>query len=114
MGRLGGITNLDFLWWSLSLGACLRGNGTIIGASANLIVIGMAEKRGELISFMGFLKVGFPLMLMSILLSTAYLLFWYVFHTMTAMVVTLVIGLILALISKLVSARIMAPVRENA
>jgi multisubunit Na+/H+ antiporter MnhE subunit len=53
-------------------------------------------------------------MLMSILLSTAYLLFWYVFHTMTAMVVTLVIGLILALISKLVSARIMAPVRENA
>ncbi|MDI9448836.1 MAG: ArsB/NhaD family transporter [Bacillota bacterium] len=114
MGRLGGITNLDFLWWSLSLGACLGGNGTIIGASANLIVIGMAEKRGELISFMGFLKVGFPLMLMSILLSTAYLLFWYVFHTMTAMVVTLVIGLILALISKLVSARIMAPVRENA
>ncbi len=113
MGRLGGINDLDFLWWSLSLGACLGGNGTIIGASANLIVIGMAEKRGETISFMSFLKVGFPLMLISIILATAYLLFWYVFHTMTAMGVTLAIGLALALISKLLSAKMILPVREN-
>lgn len=113
MGRLGGINDLDFLWWSLSLGACLGGNGTIIGASANLIVIGMAEKRGETISFMSFLKVGFPLMLISIILATAYLLFWYVFHTMTAMGVTLAIGLALALISKLLSAKMTSPVREN-
>ncbi len=114
MGRLGGITDLNFLWWSLSLGACLGGNGTIIGASANLIVIGMAEKRGELITFTGFLKVGFPLMLMSILISTAYLLLWYVFHTTTALMITLATGLILALITKWVSDRIMAPARESA
>lgn len=114
MGRLGGIADLNFLWWSLSLGACLGGNGTIIGASANLIVIGMAEKRGELITFTGFLKVGFPLMLMSILISTAYLLLWYVFHTTTALMITLATGLILALITKWVSDRIMAPARESA
>lgn len=114
MGRLGGIADLNFLWWSLSLGACLGGNGTIIGASANLIVIGMAEKRGELITFTGFLKVGFPLMLMSILISTAYLLLWYVFHTTTALMITLATGLIFALITKWVSDRIMAPARESA
>ncbi|OPZ74277.1 MAG: Arsenical pump membrane protein [Firmicutes bacterium ADurb.Bin456] len=113
MGRLGGITDLNFLWWSLSLGACLGGNGTIIGASANLIVIGMAEKRGEIITFMGFLKVGFPLMLLSILISTAYLLLWYVFHTTTALLLTLATGLILALITRWISGRIMVPVREN-
>ena len=84
------------------------------GLRANLIVIGMAEKRGELISFMDYFKIGFPLMLMSILLSTAYLLFWYFSHTMTAMVVTLATGVILALLSKPVFARIIAPVRKNA
>ncbi|RJQ28127.1 MAG: hypothetical protein C4589_07150 [Peptococcaceae bacterium] len=98
MGRLGGITDLNFLWWSLSLGACLGGNGTIIGASANVVVIGMAEKRGAPISFTGFMKVAFPLMLMSIVLSMAYLVFWYVFHTLTAMGITLAVGIILALL----------------
>jgi len=98
MGRLGGIADLNFLWWSLSLGACLGGNGTVIGASANVVVIGMAEKRGAHISFIGFMKIAFPLMLMSILVSTGYLLFWYYFHTMTAMAVTLGFGLVLALL----------------
>lgn len=46
MGQLGGITNLEPLWWSLALGACLGGNGTLIGASANVIVAGIAEKNG--------------------------------------------------------------------
>jgi Na+/H+ antiporter NhaD/arsenite permease-like protein len=100
MGRLGGITDLNFLWWSLSLGACLGGNGTIIGASANVVVIGMAEKRGVPISFIGYMKVAFPLMLMSIVLSTAYLAFWYVFHTLTAMGITLAVGIVLALLLK--------------
>ncbi|MCL6638292.1 MAG: ArsB/NhaD family transporter [Firmicutes bacterium] len=100
MGRLGGIGDLNFLWWSLSLGACLGGNGTAIGASANVVVIGMAEKRGTHISFVGFMKIAFPLMLMSILVSTGYLLFWYYAHTLTAMGVTLAAGIVLALLLK--------------
>ena len=105
MGRLGGIADLDFLWWSLSLGACLGGNGTIIGASANVVVIGMAEKRGVLINFNEFMKIGFPLMVMSIVISTGYLLFWYFFHTLAAMLVTLGAGILLAVILKLFTKR---------
>lgn len=77
MGRLGGITDLNPLWWSLSLGACLGGNGTIIGASANVVVVGMAEKRGYKWTFVGFMKVAFPLMIVSILISTIYLYFFF-------------------------------------
>ncbi|MHB8158030.1 MAG: ArsB/NhaD family transporter, partial [Desulfocucumaceae bacterium] len=57
MGRIGGMENLNFLWWALSLGACLGGNGTIIGASANVVVIGMDEKRGINICFIGFMNL---------------------------------------------------------
>ena len=103
MGRLGGIADLNFLWWSLSLGACLGGNGTIIGASANVVVIGMAEKRGYYIGFADYFKIAFPLMLMSIVVSTGYLLFWYLFHTWVATLVTLCTGLLLALLLKLLS-----------
>lgn len=69
---------LESIWWALSLGACLGGNGTLIGASANVIVAGIAERYGSPISFMGYLKVAFPLMLVSIVISTAYLylFFW--------------------------------------
>lgn len=77
MGRLGGIADLNPLWWSLSLGACLGGNGTIIGASANVVVAGMAEKRGIKWTFVGFMKLAFPLMLVSIVISTVYLYFFY-------------------------------------
>ena len=77
MGRLGGITNLDPLWWSLSLGACLGGNGTIIGASANVVVVGMAEKQGYKWTFIGFMKLAFPLMIVSILISAVYLYFFF-------------------------------------
>ncbi|MDP4107554.1 MAG: ArsB/NhaD family transporter [Bacillota bacterium] len=76
MGHLG-IQNLDPLWWSLSLGACLGGNGTLIGASANLVVAGLAAKDGHHISFMKFLMVGFPLMIISILISSLYIYFRY-------------------------------------
>ncbi|AGL00813.1 SLC13 family permease [Desulfoscipio gibsoniae] len=98
MGRLGGIGDLNFLWWSLSLGACLGGNGTIIGASANVVVIGMAEKRGAPISFMTFFKVAFPLMLLSIVIAMLYLIAWYILHTTMAMLATLAVGIILALV----------------
>ncbi|WML43161.1 ArsB/NhaD family transporter [Neobacillus sp. PS3-40] len=72
MGSLG-ITNLEPLWWSLSLGACLGGNGTLIGASANVIVAGLAAKEGYHISFGKFLLIAFPLMLLSIAICTVYI-----------------------------------------
>ncbi|MHB9093599.1 MAG: ArsB/NhaD family transporter, partial [Eubacteriales bacterium] len=77
MGQLGGITHLEPFWWALSLGACLGGNGTLIGASANVIVAGIAEKNGVIMSFWGFTKVAFPLMIVSILISTAYIYLAY-------------------------------------
>lgn len=72
MGQMG-FTNLEPLWWSLALGACLGGNGTIIGASANLIVAGLAAQEGYPIRFVDYLKVGFPIMLLSIAISTLYI-----------------------------------------
>ncbi len=60
------------LWWALSLGACLGGNGTLIGASANLVVAGLAERAGTPFRFIPFLKVAFPLMLLSIVVAHAY------------------------------------------
>ncbi|TBL76042.1 ArsB/NhaD family transporter [Paenibacillus thalictri] len=76
MGSMG-VTNLEPLWWSLALGACLGGNGTLVGASANLIVAGLAGKEGHPIRFAKFLKIGFPLMLLSIVLSSLYIYFRY-------------------------------------
>jgi len=68
---------MEPIWWALALGACLGGNGTIIGATANVIVAGMAERYGYHIGFMDYLKIGFPLMLLSIVISTAYLYLIY-------------------------------------
>ncbi|MBW4840485.1 MAG: hypothetical protein KZY74_13910, partial [Paenibacillaceae bacterium] len=76
MGAMG-ISNLEPLWWSLALGACLGGNGSLIGASANLIAAGMSAKEGEPITFMRFLKYGFLLMLLSIVVSSGYILLRY-------------------------------------
>ncbi|MCY9667524.1 ArsB/NhaD family transporter [Paenibacillus alginolyticus] len=76
MGNMG-VSNLEPLWWSLALGACLGGNGSLIGASANLIVAGMSGKEGHPIRFMQFLKYGFPLMLLSIILSSIYVYIRY-------------------------------------
>jgi len=73
----GGKEALGPLWWSLALGACLGGNGTLIGASANLIVAGFAERAGHPISFLRFLKSCFPLMLVSIAISHVYVVWRY-------------------------------------
>lgn len=68
------------IWWSLALGACLGGNGTAIGASANVIVVGMSEKLGKRISFGKFMLYGMPLMIMTVVISTFYVwLRYYVF-----------------------------------
>ena len=76
MGAMG-IDNLEPIWWSLALGACLGGNGTLVGASANLIVAGMAAERGVKITFLNYLKIGFPLMILTIITSTAYVYIRY-------------------------------------
>lgn len=76
MGQMG-VAHLEPVWWSLALGACLGGNGTIIGASANVIVAGMAAERGIKLSFASYFKVGFPLMLLTILISTIYVYLCY-------------------------------------
>ena len=62
------------LWWAVSIGACFGGNGTIIGASANVVLTGIAGRRGYPITFIDFLKIGLPMMLLSIVLATIYLL----------------------------------------
>ncbi len=71
----GGTEQLMPLWWSLALGACLGGNGSLIGASANLIVAGFAERSGQPIRFLPFMLMAFPLMLVSIAVSTVYV-YW--------------------------------------
>ncbi len=65
------------LWWALALGACLGGNGTLIGASANVVIVDLARKAGYRITFWQFFKFGFPVMLGSITLSAVYL--WMIF-----------------------------------
>lgn len=72
MGAMG-YQNLEPLWWALSLGACLGGNGTVIGASANVVALGLARQHNVRVSFMQYFVVGFPLMLMSIIISAVYL-----------------------------------------
>jgi Na+/H+ antiporter NhaD/arsenite permease-like protein len=62
------------LWWSLSLGACLGGNFTLIGASANLVVLGLARREGMSFSFWRFLLWGFPLTLVALVISSAWVL----------------------------------------
>jgi len=76
MGAMG-VANLEPLWWALALGACLGGNGTLVGASANLIVAGLAAERGIHISFIRYFKIGFPLMILTIILSTVYVYLRY-------------------------------------
>jgi len=62
------------LWWALALGACLGGNGTMIGASANVVTVGMAERAGYPISFMAYLKAAFIPMIITIILCSGWLL----------------------------------------
>lgn len=69
---------LNSVWWALALGACLGGNGTLIGASANVIVAGMAFREGHKLSYIAFLKVGAPLTLLSLIISTGYMLLFLV------------------------------------
>ena len=73
----GGSEALIPLWWALALGACLGGNGSLIGASANLIVAGFAQRAGHPIAFLLFMKHAFGLMLISIAICHLYLYLRY-------------------------------------
>ncbi|PLX39091.1 MAG: hypothetical protein C0606_00665 [Hyphomicrobiales bacterium] len=72
-GTFGGPDAIEPLWWSLALGACLGGNGTLLGASANLTVAAFAEKAKQPIHFMDFVRVAFPIMLLTLAISNLYL-----------------------------------------
>jgi Na+/H+ antiporter NhaD/arsenite permease-like protein len=73
-------TSMDVgpLWWALSLGACLGGNGTAIGASANVVVIGIAEREGINISFVDFLKIGMVVLVVSVAIGLGILWLRYI------------------------------------
>ena len=71
--ELGNSMPVEPLWWALALGACLGGNATIVGASANVIVAGLGERAGYPISFGTFLKYGLVVTLESLLISSLYI-----------------------------------------
>lgn len=75
-------TNLDMplepLIWALAFGACLGGNGTLIGASANVVTAGLSEEAGHPISFNEFFKAGFPVMILTTLIISFYMVLVYV------------------------------------
>jgi Na+/H+ antiporter NhaD/arsenite permease-like protein len=77
MGAVFSAEQLNTLWWSLALGACLGGNGSLVGASANLVVAGFAERAGQPIRFLPFMLLAFPLMLASIAIASLYLYLRY-------------------------------------
>src|SRR3712207_3493754 len=62
------------LWWALALGACLGGNGSLVGASANVVAVGIAERRGEPIGFWGFTRVGLPFAFARLVVGHLYVL----------------------------------------
>lgn len=65
------------LWWSLALGACLGGNGTMIGASANVVTVGLAEKAGYHISFLAYMRACWWPTMITVAISMGYLLLFY-------------------------------------
>jgi|SRR5687768_1227468 len=70
--ELGQSMPVEPLWWSMALGACLGGNATAVGASANVIVLSLAERAGYKISFIQFLRYGVAVTVMSLIISTGY------------------------------------------
>lgn len=75
MGLSLGAEAITPIWWSLALGACLGGNGTLVGASANVVSAGLAGKSGYKITFMEFTKYGFGFMILSLAVSTFFVIF---------------------------------------
>ncbi|MBU0728008.1 ArsB/NhaD family transporter, partial [Patescibacteria group bacterium] len=74
---LGSDPHFSLLWWALILGACLGGNGTVIGASANVIGVDLARNKGIPITFLSYLRYGLPITLVALSVSSVYLMVWY-------------------------------------
>jgi Na+/H+ antiporter NhaD/arsenite permease-like protein len=70
---IGGAAALEPVWWALALGACLGGNGSLIGAAANVMVAGLAERAGQPMGFFRFAIVGIPFMLVTVAIAHVYL-----------------------------------------
>lgn len=75
--QLGTPEQVEPLWWALAAGACLGGNGTIIGASSNLVMAGIAAKQKVIVAFMQYFKVAFPLMLLGVAVAHLYFMVRY-------------------------------------
>jgi len=76
-GAYGGPDKIEPLWWCLSLGACLGGNGTLIGASANLTVAGIAERNGIPFRFITYTMYAMPMMIVSVAICHVYVWWRY-------------------------------------
>ena len=88
------------LAWALALGACLGGNGTIIGASANVVAAGLAEESGHDISFNRFFKTGYPIMLLSVALATIYCIVRYAIEWSNQIIpATIILAMMIASLS---------------
>ncbi len=77
IARVSNLSDIKPIWWALSLGACLGGNGTLVSAAANIVVAGIAKRSNYPISFWEYFKVGFPLMVGTIILATIYIYLRY-------------------------------------
>ncbi len=77
--KMAGMEHVDLLWWALALWACLWGNGTIIASASGVIAVDLAKKQWINISFMDFFKVGMPITIISLFISSMYLLGVYYF-----------------------------------
>jgi Na+/H+ antiporter NhaD/arsenite permease-like protein len=78
LGDLESIGGITTLYWALSLGACLGGNGTPIGTAASIVVVGFSERTEHVITFRKFMKISLPVTLITLVLSTVYLLVRFV------------------------------------
>lgn len=74
---LGGAEAIKPVWWSLALGSCLGGNGSLIGAAANVMVAGLGDRAGYPLNFLDFIKIGLPIMLFSIFVANVYVYLVY-------------------------------------
>ncbi len=71
------MVNQNLLWWSLALAVCLGGNASLVGAAANLVTVGIAEKNGHKVSFGDFLRYGIPVTVGTMLLASGYIMWRY-------------------------------------
>ncbi len=89
----------EVLWWALALGACLGGNGTMVGASANVTLIGLAEKDGVRIGFAEFMRFGWPAMMLTVSVASVFLALHVLLGEMPARLIGWLIAVPLVLVT---------------